>query len=315
MYPWGNERRFNAWADQVKKRFGTRLQKLSINAGFSCPNRDGTVGYGGCTFCNNEGFNPSYCDPQKSVENQIDEGLSFIKNRYPRAKLFVAYFQAYSNTHAPLNRLREIYEQALDHPGISGLVIGTRPDCIDGEKLDYLAGLSEKHFIKVEYGVESCYNATLQRINRGHSFEDSVRAIEETASRGIFNGIHMIFGLPGESREMMLDQVELINKLPVNTIKFHQLQIVKDTPMADEYRKHPERFNLFDLEEYVDFVVSFVERLHPGIAIDRFSGEVPPRLISGPRWGNVRSDVIIGMVERGLEQRNSHQGINIVGKI
>ncbi len=315
MYPWGNERRFNAWADLAKRRFGTRLQKLSINAGFSCPNRDGTVGYGGCTFCNNEGFNPSYCNPQKPIAKQIDEGLSFIKKRYPRAKLFVAYFQAYSNTHASLKRLKEIYGQALAHPGISGLVIGTRPDCMDSEKLDYLAGLSEKYFIKVEYGVESCYDTTLQRINRGHSFDDSVRAIEETASRGIFNGIHMIFGLPGESRQMMLDQVELINKMPVNTIKFHQLQIVKDTPMAEEYRKHPERFNLFDLEEYVDFVVSFVERLHPNIAIDRFSGEVPPRLITGPRWENIRSDGIIGMVEQGLEQRNSHQGVNSVNKI
>ena len=311
MYPWENERRFNAWANQAKKRFGTRLQKLSINAGFSCPNRDGTVGYGGCTFCNNEGFNPSYCNPEKPIARQIDEGLSFIKNRYPRAKLFVAYFQAYSNTHAHLKLLEEIYEQALAHPEISGLVIGTRPDCIDSEKLDYFAELAKRYFIKLEYGVESCYNSTLKRINRGHSFEDSVHAIKETASRSIFNGIHMIFGLPGESRQMMLDQVELINKLPVNTIKFHQLQIVKDTPMADEYRNHPERFNLFGLEEYVEFVVSFVERLHPAIAIDRFSGEVPPRLITGPRWGNVRSDTIIGMVERGLEKRNSHQGCQI----
>ena len=311
MYPWENERRFNAWANQAKKRFGTRLQKLSINAGFSCPNRDGTVGYGGCTFCNNEGFNPSYCNPEKPIARQIDEGLSFIKNRYPRAKLFVAYFQAYSNTHAHLKLLEEIYEQALAHPEISGLVIGTRPDCIDSEKLDYFAELAKRYFIKLEYGVESCYNSTLKRINRGHSFEDSVHAIKETASRSIFNGIHMIFGLPGESRQMMLDQVELINKLPVNTIKFHQLQIVKDTPMADEYRNHPERFNLFGLEEYVEFVVSFVERLHPAIAIDRFSGEVPPPLITGPRWGNVRSDTIIGMVERGLEKRNSHQGCQI----
>lgn len=308
MYTWGNNRRFNTWADQVKKKYGTRMQKLSINAGFSCPNRDGTVSYGGCTFCNNAGFNPSYCDPKKTITEQIDEGLSFIKIRYPRAKMFVAYFQAYSNTHASLQKLKGIYSQALEHPEISGLVIGTRPDCIDDQKLNYLAELSEKHFIKLEYGVETCYNNTLLRINRGHTFEDSAKAIEKTASKGICTGIHMIFGLPGETRQMMLDQVELINKLPINTIKFHQLQIVKDTVMADEYLEHPERFELFDLEEYVEFVASFVERLRPGIAIERFSGEVPPRLIAGKRWRNVRSDVIIGMIEACLERRNSFQG-------
>ena len=308
MYPWGNERRFNAWTDQAKQRFGTRLQKLTINAGFSCPNRDGTIGYGGCTFCNNKGFNPSYCDPEKPIIEQIDEGLSFIKRRYRRARLFVAYFQAYSNTHAPLEALKTVYEQALAHPAISGLVIGTRPDCVDAQKLDYLAELSENHFIKVEYGVESCYDDTLVRIRRGHRFEDSVKAINETAARGIFNGIHMILGLPGESRQMMLDQVEQINKLPIHTIKLHQLQIVRDTVMAEEYQKHPERFSLFELEEYVDFVVSFIERLRPDIFIDRFSGEVSPSLIIGKKWGNVRSDQIIGMIEKAMDEKDTWQG-------
>lgn len=309
MYPWDNSRRFNAWSDQARKKFGTRLQKLTINAGLSCPNRDGTVGLGGCTFCNNEGFNPSYCDPQKDIKQQIDEGLSFIKNRYPRAKLFVAYFQAYSNTHAPLRHLRSIYDEALGHPDISGLVIGTRPDCVDDEKLDYFEELSERHFIKIEYGVESCYNDTLQRINRGHSFETSARSIEATAARGIFNGIHLIFGLPGESRQMMLEQINHINKLPINTIKFHQLQIVKHTLMAEEYASFPERFHLFELGEYFSFVASFLERLRPDIAIDRLSGEVPPRLIAGKRWQNIRADGVIGLIEKELEKRNTHQGI------
>ncbi len=308
MYPWDNSRRFNSWSDQARKKFGTRLQKLTINAGLSCPNRDGTVGRGGCTFCNNEGFNPSYCDPQKDIKQQIDEGLAFIKKRYPRAKLYVAYFQAYSNTHAPLSHLRGIYEEALGHPDISGLVIGTRPDCVDDEKLDYLAALSKRHFIKVEYGVESCHDETLQRINRGHSYEASVKAIEATAGRGIFNGIHLIFGLPGESRQMMLEQVNRINKLPINTIKFHQLQIVKNTLMAEEYAAFSERFHLFELGEYVDFVVSFIERLRPDIAIDRLSGEVPPRLIAGMRWGNIRSDGVIGLIEKELEKRKTYQG-------
>lgn len=314
MYAWGNNRRFNAWSDLAKKRFGSRLQKITVNAGFSCPNRDGTVGFGGCSFCNNEGFNPSYCDPKKTIHEQIDQGLSFIRVRYPRAKLFVAYLQAYSNTHAPLERLREVYEEALRHPAISGLVIGTRPDCVDDEKLDYLSLLSQKHVIKLEYGVESCYDSTLRRINRGHTFTESVKALNATASRGLFNGIHMIFGLPGESRSMMLDQVQTINSLPINTIKFHQLQIVKDTAIAAEYREHPERFELFGLEEYIDFVCSFIERLRPGIAIDRLSGEVPPRLIAGMRWGKVRSDSIIGMVEKRLEERNTFQGAAYTGE-
>ncbi len=315
MYPWGNVRRFNAWTDQAKQRFGTRLQKLTINAGFSCPNRDGTIGYGGCTFCNNKGFNPSYCDPEKPIMTQIDEGLTFISKRYRRARLFVAYFQAYSNTHASLEALKTVYEQALSHPAISGLVIGTRPDCVDLPKLDYLAELAKKHFIKVEYGVESCYDETLVRIRRGHRFEDSVKAIHETAARGIFNGIHMILGFPGESRQMMMDQVEQINKLPINTIKLHQLQIVKDTLMAEEYQKYPERFQLFELDEYIEFVVSFMERLRPDIAIDRLSGEVPPRLIAGPRWGNVRSDSVVGMIEQCLEYRGSHQGKYLADKM
>ncbi len=308
MYPWGNTRRFNAWSDRAREKFGSRLQKLTINAGFSCPNRDGTVSWGGCTFCNNDGFNPSYCDPQKTIMQQIDEGLTFIQKRYRRAKLYVAYFQAYSNTHASLNHLRRIYEEALKHAEISGLVIGTRPDCVDDEKLDYLAELSAKHFIKIEYGIESCYDETLERINRGHNFEASVNAIEATAGRGIFNGIHLIFGLPGESRPMMLEQVETINKLPIHTIKFHQLQIVKDTAMADEYAAYPGRFHLFELDEYVEFVASFIERLRTDIAIDRLSGEVPPRLIAGKRWENMRAEGVITLVEEKLKTRNTFQG-------
>ncbi len=308
MYPWGNRRRFHSWSDVVRERFGTRLQKLTINAGFSCPNRDGTVATGGCTFCNNEGFNPSYCDPEKPIHEQIDEGLSFIRQRYRRASLFVAYFQAYSNTHAPLHVLRQVYDEALQHPAISGLVIGTRPDCIDAEKLDHLAGLSRKVFIKIEYGLESCYDDTLMRINRGHTFKDTQEAIRLTAGCNLLTGVHMIFGLPGESRERMLAQTEMINALPVNTIKFHQLQIVKDTAMAAAYLKDPGSVHLFDLDEYIDFVVAFVERLRPGIAIDRFSGEVPPRLIVGNRWGNVRSDGVTRMIEKRLAQKGTFQG-------
>ncbi len=308
MYPWGNSRRFHSLSDNYRQRYGTRLQKLTVNAGFTCPNRDGTKGWGGCIFCNNQGFNPSYCDPSKSITSQIDEGLSFVRKRYPRAHRFVAYFQAFSNTYAPLERLQKAYGEALGHPAISGLVIGTRPDCVDEEKLDYLAHLAKKTFVKIEYGVESCYDETLRRINRGHTFNDTRHAIAITAERNLFSGIHMIFGLPGESRVQMLNQVNLINDLPIHAIKFHQLQIVQDTVLAMQYQTSPESFALFSLGDYVDFVVAFVERLTPRIAIDRFAGEIPPRLIVGKRWGTVRAEAVIGLVEKKMEQNNTWQG-------
>ncbi len=308
IYPWGSNRRYNAWSEQSRRLYGTRIQKLAVNAGFSCPNRDGTLGTEGCTFCNNEGFIPSYCRPSASVQEQLDTGLAFVKKRYPRAGRFVAYFQAYSNTHATLDRMRAIYEEALSHPAISGLVIGTRPDCVDVDKLDYLAGLSKQYFIKIEYGVESCHDETLRRVRRGHLFAQSQKAIRMSAERGLMTGIHLIFGLPGESRQQMLEQVTAINELPVHTAKFHQLQIVKGTEMAREYAEHPERFELFSLEDYVEFVSDFLKRLRPDIAIERLSGEVPPRLIAGKPWGRVRADVIITMIEDKLREKDGFQG-------
>ncbi len=308
VYPWGSSRRYNAWSEQSRRLYGTRIQKLAVNAGFSCPNRDGTLGTEGCTFCNNEGFIPSYCKPSASIHEQLDTGLAFVKKRSPRAGRFVAYFQAYSNTHAPLDHMREVYEEALQHPAISGLVIGTRPDCVDEEKLDYLAALSREYFIKIEYGVESCHDETLRRVRRGHLFTESQKAIRMSEERGLMTGIHLIFGLPGESRQQMLDQVTAINELPVHTAKFHQLQIVKGTEMAREYGEHPERFELFSLEEYVEFVSDFLERLRPDIAIERLSGEVPPRLIAGKPWGRVRADVIITMIEDKLREKDGFQG-------
>ncbi len=308
MYPWGNTRRFNSWSDTARRIYGSRVQKLTVNAGFSCPNRDGTLGFGGCTFCNNEGFNPSYCDPSKSIEQQIDQGLRFIRKRYSRASMFVAYLQAYSNTHASREYLEQVYRDALSHPDISGLVIGTRPDCIDPGKLDLIADLASRYFIRLEYGVESCYDRTLKRINRGHSVADSERAIMMTAERGIKCGIHLIMGLPGESRQQMLDQVDVVNKLPIDTIKFHQLQIVKGTAMEGEYEQNPENFDLFGLKDYISFIAEFAERLRPDIAVDRFAGEIPPRLIAGKRWGNVRYDRVLAMIEKRLEEMDTWQG-------
>ena len=222
-YPWGHNRRFNAYSNYFKKTFGERVQKVTIDAGFNCPNRDGSKGIGGCTYCNNDAFNPSYCVPDKTITQQIYEGIEFHEKRYRRANKFLAYFQAYSNTYAPLKKLKTIYDEALSIPGITGLVIGTRPDCIDDEKLEYFQELSEKYYIILEYGIESTNNDTLKKINRGHTFEEAIEALQKTKQYGIKTGAHFIFGLPGESKGYILGEAKTISSLPLDTVKFHQL--------------------------------------------------------------------------------------------
>jgi uncharacterized protein len=307
-YPWGHERRFNAYSNYFRKIYGARVQKVSIDAGFTCPNRDGTKGAGGCTYCLNDAFNPSYCVPSKSVTQQIEEGVEFHKWRYSEAVSYLAYFQAFSNTYAPLDKLKELYEEALSFNGVIGLIIGTRPDCIDEEKLAYIKELSQRCYVAVEYGIESCYNKTLKRINRGHSFEDAIRAVERTSELGINAGAHFIFGLPGESRAEMMNQVDIISRLPVKTVKFHQLQIIKGTVMEKEFRENPEDFELFSWEEYLDFFISFLERLNPEIVVERFTGEAPPRFLTGEGWGKKRTDKIVSLIEKRLEESDTWQG-------
>jgi len=308
LYPWGDNRRFNSYSNYFKREFGGRVQKLTIDAGFTCPNRDGTVATGGCTYCNNDAFNPSYCTPSKSITQQIDEGIEFHAVRYRRADRYLAYFQAFSNTHASLDKLEKLYTEALANPKIIGLVIGTRPDCVDEQKLDYFQEISKKYYIALEYGVESCYNKTLELINRGHNFEKSVWAIEETHRRGIKTGAHIIFGLPGESREEMMAEAAILSKLPLNTIKFHQLQIIKGTTMELQYQQNPSMFNLFGMDEYFNFMVDFLEQLNPNFVVERFTGEAPPRYLATPPWGNYRTDQLMVMLEKILEQRNTWQG-------
>jgi uncharacterized protein len=308
VFPWGHERRFNAYSNYFRNIYGARVQKVSIDAGFTCPNRDGTNGTGGCTYCNNDAFNPSYCQPAKSVTRQIEEGIVFHKWRYSEARSYLAYFQAYSNTYAPLGVLRKLYEEALAYPGVTGLIIGTRPDCIDEEKLQYLKELSDKFYLAVEYGIESCYNKTLQRINRGHTFEEAVAALEKTSEYGINTGAHFILGLPGETREEMLEQVDIISELPLKTVKFHQLQIIKGTVMEKEFEDNPSDFELFTWEDYLSFIISFLERLNPSIVVERFTGEAPPRFLTGIGWGKKRSDQIVNLIEKRLEELDTWQG-------
>lgn len=308
QFAWGHARRFNAYSNYFKKHFGERLQKLSVNAGFTCPNRDGAVARGGCTYCNNDAFSPSYCTEENTVSEQIRKGIAFHKKRYG-ARRFLAYFQNYSNTYASLPELKQIYEQALQFPEVEGLIIGTRPDVVDDDKLAYFKQLSQEKYLVIEYGVESCYDDTLQRINRGHTFTQSKEAIQKTASHGIHAGAHFMLGLPGETKEMMLEQVKYINSLPLHTIKFHQLQVMKNTAMAREYQHNPEQFRFFELEEYIEFIIDLVSALNPHFIVERFSGEAPPRYTLSPRWG-LRTPQVMNLIEKRMAERDTWQGKN-----
>ncbi len=314
-YSWGHTRRFNSYTEHIRKTFGGRMQKVVVDAGFTCPNRDGTKSFGGCTYCDNNAFNPSYCNPVEPLHSQIAQGITFHRVRYRKATKYLVYFQPYSNTYAPLAKLKSLYEEALGYPGVVGLVIGTRPDCIDDEKLDYLSELSRKFYIQVEYGVESCYDKTLDRINRQHDFALSEQVIIKTHQSGIKTGAHFIFGLPGESEEMMLSCAGIISKLPLDSVKFHQLQIVKGTKMEQEFNNTD--FHQFTLEGYIEFIVKFVERLNPAIVIERFSGEVPPRFMVAETghappvpvgWDLIRYDAVLRLIEKELELQDTWQG-------
>ena len=303
-----NGRRFNSYSNYFTKQFGGRVQKISIDAGFSCPNRDGTISTGGCTFCSNEAFNPSYCRPEKSIRKQIEEGIEFHQRRYRRANHYLAYFQPYSNTFKPLLQLKDIYQQALEVPEVIGIVIGTRPDLISEPLLNYLNEIQQTHYVMLEYGVESVYDETLRRVNRGHDFATAERAISLTAEHGIPCGAHFIFGLPGETKAMMLHAANIISRLPLTTVKFHQLQIFKGTKMAEEYLKDPSAFHLFNLEEYIDFVIDFAEQLNPNIVVERFAGEVPPRYLVSEPWMKLRYDEVLRRIEKRMVERDTWQG-------
>lgn len=310
-YSWGDDRRFNSYSAYFKRLFGQRVQKVTIDAGFTCPNRDGAVGSGGCTFCNNNAFSPSYCTPTKSIREQIEEGIKFHGRRYEKAQDFLAYFQAYSNTYKPLEELKDIYEQALSVDGVVGLVIGTRPDCMDEAKLDYFAELSRRTYLVLEYGVESVYDDVLQRVNRGHDFECARRAIALTAEREIHVGAHFILGLPGENRDRILDSIDIINTLPIETIKFHQLQIFKNTLMALDFERNAEDYSFWSLDEYIELMVDILQRLRGSLVVERFAGEAPERFHiagGGNSWGKVRNERLWQLLEARLLERDAYQG-------
>ena len=298
--------RYNEYGLWLKEQLGVKVQKISLNAGFTCPNRDGRVGAGGCTYCNNQTFNPDYCVTTKSITRQLEEGKHFFSRKYPDMK-YLAYFQAYTNTYDSLQNLKAKYEEALSVPDVIGLVIGTRPDCMPNDLLDYLSDLNHRTFLIVEYGIESIYDATLSRINRGHTHAQTADAVTRTAACGIRTGAHLILGLPGESREAILAEAGILSALPLTTLKLHQLQLIKGTRMAQEFAEQPSDFHLFTPDEYIDLVIDFIERLRPDLILERFVSQSPSSLLALPGWG-LKNHEFVDRLRARMQTRNAHQG-------
>lgn len=301
-----NSMRYNDFAGFLAGEFPFKVQKISVNAGFTCPNRDGTKGFGGCTYCNNQTFNPAYCRDDRSVTMQLEEGKRFFARKYTQMK-YLAYFQAYTNTYGELELLKRMYEEALAVEGVVGLVIGTRPDCMPDSLLDYLEEVNRRTFLLVEYGIESADDRTLERINRGHSFACTEDAVRRTAARGIRTGGHVILGLPGESREDLIKQAERLSELPLTTLKMHQLQLIRGTRMAHEYALHPEEFHLFSADEYIDLVIDYVEHLRPDLILERFVSQSPRELLIAPDWG-LKNHEFTDRVKKRMKKRDAWQG-------
>ncbi len=273
---------YNDYGTWIRHRFPFRVQKISIDAGFSCPNRDGRISTGGCVYCDNRTFNPAYCQRHDSITAQLEAGKQFFARKYPTMK-YLAYFQAYTNTYASIDHLRRLYEEALAVEDVVGIVIGTRPDCITPELLDYLETLNRQTFLLVEYGVESANDETLRRINRGHDFACSVHAITETHERGILTGAHIILGLPGEDAAESLRQAPIISALPLDILKIHQMQIIRGTRLAAEYQQNP--FHIYSADEYIHLIANYIQRLRKDLVLERFVSQSPKELLIAPHWG------------------------------
>jgi len=302
-----NGRRYHVYNDWVKLEHGGRLQKVSIDAGFTCPNRDGALGVGGCSFCNNEGFSPSYLRDERDITRQIDTGIDFMRRRYPKTQGFLAYFQSYSNTYDDLDKLKDIYAVALAHPQITGIVIGTRPDCLPEATLDYLAELSTRTIVELEIGIESCSDDVLRECLRGHDFSCTQDAIRRAAARGLFVTGHLLLGLPLETGASLIAGAKALAALPLDALKFHQLQIVRNTRLANQYRAAPESLSLLDPQSYLDAVIDVLEYLPPQVKIQRLGSEVPPNVLVSPDWG-MRLHKFPALFEARLEERETWQG-------
>lgn len=294
------------FASFLSQYFEGKVQKISIHAGFTCPNRDGSKGTGGCTYCNNQTFNPDYCKPEFGIRRQLEDGIGFFARKYPTMR-YLAYFQAYTNTYGELEQLKAMYEEALSVDGVVGLIIGTRPDCMPPALLDYIEELSRKTFVMVEYGIESANDDTLLRINRGHDFATAIDAIRRTHERGILVGGHLILGLPGEDHDELMRQAEAIATLPLDMVKLHQLQLIRGTRMAREYEEHPEDFHLYTVDEYIDLAIDYIERLPETMVIERFISQSPRSLLIAPDWG-MKNYQFVDRLRRRMQERRAYQG-------
>ena len=301
-----NNKRYNDFSSFIKRKFGERVQKVSLDTGFTCPNRDGSKGTGGCTYCNNNTFSPYYCKPKKSITQQLDIGIDIFSEKYKTQK-YLAYFQSYTNTYADISLIKELYSEAINHPKIIGLVIGTRPDCIDHEIIDYLSEISKKHYVALEFGVESTLNRTLKAINRCHSYEETIGAFKLAENKGLHLGAHIILGLPGETPNEMLNHAIEISKIPIHSLKIHHLQIVKNTVMALQYQKNPEFIQLFNADDYIDFITKFITLLRPNIIIERFISESPAHLLIAPKWG-LKNFEFVAKIDKRLIENDLWQG-------
>jgi radical SAM protein (TIGR01212 family) len=299
-----NTPHYNDYGTWIRRQFPYRVQKISIDAGFTCPNRDGRISTGGCIYCDNRTFNPSYCQRRHSVTQQLEEGRRFFAHKYPDMK-YLAYFQAFTNTYAPLSQLKALYEEALQVDDIVGIVIGTRPDCVSDELLDYLAELNQRTFVLVEYGIESANNDTLLRINRGHSFEQSQEAIQRTHQRGLLTGAHIILGLPGEDAAESLRQASIISSLPIDILKIHQMQIIRGTRLAEEFAANP--FHIYTVDEYIKLIAEYIQRLRPDLILERFVSQSPKELLIAPHWG-LKNYEFTNLLVNYLKQNKIYQG-------
>ncbi len=299
--------RYNSFGSYIREKFGIRVYKVNVDAGFTCPNRDGTIGTTGCIYCNNDSFRPNSCKPTLSISEQITNGIAYTRKRY-QAEKFLVYFQPYTNTYAPVEELEHLYKKALADPSVIGLAIGTRPDTVDNEKIQLLEELAKKYFILIEYGLQSIYDRTLEFINRGHDYNTFLKALEMTKGRGIYTGAHIIIGFPTESKEEMLFMADEISHMPVDFLKIHQLQVIKDTPLEIIYRERP--FHVFEYDEYLDFVSEFIGGLSPKIVLQRLFAIAPDNILIAPRWEKSRQEILRDM-EKRLESRDIYQGKNL----
>lgn len=298
------DRRYNNYNSYLKEKFGCRVHKVSVGVGFTCPNRDGNVAIGGCIYCNNDSFVPSYARSNLSLQDQIRTGMEYLKKRF-KAEKFIIYFQAYTNTYDKIEKLEKLYREALDNENVVGLAIGTRSDCVDEEKIKLFEDLAKDWFVSIEYGIESIYDKTLEYMNRGHNYKSIIDAIQITKEKGIHIGAHIIVGFPTETRDEMLLMADEISRLKIDFLKVHNLHVVKNTPLARMYAKDP--FHVFNYEEYIDFISRFIEQLSPKIVLERLFTDTPQDLLIAPRWNKTHNEILRG-IEMELERRNTYQG-------